>query len=215
MKTIDKEHERQTMQATPEYKKKAKRSNLLYGAFIAILFVGAILYSRSPCYTGTPHTMQIAGMAIEPGKTTVQELADYGFELSDSMAKATGRVYSPLTTVATKSYISFLSLMMDGEDYATISIVNEDIGSKPIMECIVREIYVNEYDVDYQNAVVDGVKLSELTVQHLTQANGEPNESYPVDDGAAVQTQWEDAHYSIEIVAKNDGTVKKFQIKYE
>lgn len=213
MKTIDKEHERQTMQATPEYKKKAKRSNLLYGAFIAILFVGAILCSRSPSYIGTPHTMQIAGMAIEPGKTTVQELADHGFELSDSIVPTRGMAPRSLTTVPTKSYVNFISLLKDGKDYATISIVNEDIGSKPIMECLVREIYVNEYDEDYQNAVVDGVKLSDLTVQLLTEKNGEPNESYPVDDGAAVQTQWEDAHYSIEIVAKNDGTVKKFQIK--
>lgn len=219
MHIIDKEQERREAQKNPETKQKEKIRKLLYGVGIAIFLVAAFFYYRSPSYTGTPHTMQIAGQTIEPGETTVQQLAENGFEIENGKFLNKKQVYDiAASTMMGKSYSDLFMLTKDSKSYATIVIVNEDSGEKPLSQCKVREISVSEYYMDYENLIVDGMKLSELTVPLLTESNGKPYDNYTsaLPEGGTVETTvWEDKHYGIEIEVGGEGTVRRVVLSYE
>lgn len=214
MQTVDKEQERQEAQKIPEFQKKEKIKNLLYGVGIVIFLIVAFFYYRSPSYTGTPYIIQMAGITIEPGKTTVQELADSGFEIADGILKQKVEYYDISSPVIGKSYTELLALMKGGERYATIVVVNEDSRKQPLAQCTVREIAIDVYDEAAETTILDGVKFSELTADLFTASRGKPYDNYTGGSETTI-TVWEDAHYSLQLETATDGTTHRIQVRYE
>ena len=87
MKVVDKEQERIDYENSPAGKRKQWLG--LLAALVFFLITG-VLYRMFPNVEiggGKPYVIIMNGVEITPGKTTVQDLADAGYELTDMSGK--------------------------------------------------------------------------------------------------------------------------------
>lgn len=228
MKVIDKEQERIEKENTPEGKKLKLIRTIVLGVIVVIVAIFLYLSGHHPMFIGTPHLVTVGGFEVEPGKTTVSELAAAGFFLSDyNMRQAEifsngvdtdyQESYDISSPVEKQSYYDMLILVKNGQQYASLSVVNESVSSATLGDCKVRSITIYEADEESETASLDGVSMDQLNQATLTEVAGEP-ESISEDtasDEKITVVEWEKGNYFMELSMKEDGTVYRITSKYE
>ena len=218
MEIIDKEQERIDFENSPAGKKK-KWLGLL--APLAFFMVCAILYRVLPSIEiggGKPYVIVMDELEIIPGKTTVQDLADAGYELSDSSAKIMASekdengntvffyrdIYDLEYEADARTLYSSIVLVKGEYQAAEISIVNNGGNSIPLSKCIVSEITIRNNYVDADKVTVEGTSFSQLTEEKITEVFGEKERVFN-----ATTNIWERGNYYFSLDIEEDGTVKK------
>ena len=166
-----------------------------------------------------PYAVTVDGMEIIPGTTTVQELADSGYELTDFSGRQMVRdeegyanfvyayVYDLTAGAEAMTVYSSVILLKDGEEIAGLSIVNDKQSEIPIAECKVVTVTVDNGDLGYEQASVGGLIFSDLSAETLTEALGKPNTD------TDSKTEWRRGDYTLQIDYE-DGQVKSIRSSY-
>lgn len=218
MKVIDKEQERIDAENTPAGKKK-KWLELL--AALVFFLVCAGLYRVMPNIeigAGKPYAIVMDGLEIIPGKTTVQELADAGYELSDSSARIMASekdengntvflyrdVYDLSSQAESRTLYSSLVLVKGEVQAAEISIINNGASAIPLSQCLVSEVTIRNSFVDADKVTVEGTAFPQLTEEKITDAFGKKERMFN-----ATTSIWERGQYYFSLDIAEDGTVKK------
>ena len=216
MKVVDKEQERIDYENSPKGKWK-KWLELL--AALVFFLVCALLYRVFPNIEiggGKPYVIVMDGLEITPGKTTVQDLANAGYELTDMTGKVMlnergedgeiiyryRNVYDLTSEADARSMYSSLILVKDEEQAALISIVNNETSAVPLTQCIVSDITIYNHYIDSDKVTVEGTSLPQLTEGMLTELYGKPDRNY---DNSLT---WDKGKYYLSLKIAEDGTVE-------
>lgn len=168
---------------------------------------------------GEPYIMTVDGMQIIPGTTTVQELANAGYDLSDFTGKVWvtdedgsqhweyGYVYDLTADAEAMTVYPAIILVKDGEQIGTLSIVNDKQSEIPIAECKIEGVTVHDDDLGHETASVEGVAFADMSAETLTEALGKP------DTDTDSKTEWERGDYSLTIEYE-DGQVIRVDSSY-
>ena len=201
MKITDKEEIRIAEEQTPEGKKKKMLSKIGTIAFFAVLFIVFYILDQNHVFSGEPYPIHVENITVIPGETTVEDILQAGYDLSDSehgewMYDVGGFYYSEVidsTAEADPHSYYNLVLVKEGIDYARITIYNsEEWKSKPLPECRVSKIEVAAFYEESDQATVLGISLSEVTQEAISEQLGaEPEIS---DSGRCV---WKKGKYSL------------------
>lgn len=218
MEIIDKEQERISFENSPAGKKK-KWLGLL--APLVFFLVCAILYRVLPSIEiggGKPYAIVMDGLEIIPGKTTVQDLADAGYGLSDSSFRimATEKdengntvffyrdVYDLEAEADARTLYSSIVLVKGEYQAADISIINNGGNSIPLSKCIVSVITIRNNYIDADKVTVEGTFFSQLTEENITEMFGKKERVFNTTTNI-----WERGNYYLSLEIQEDGTVKK------
>ena len=218
MKVVDKEQERIEAENTPAGKKK-KWLELL--AALVFFLVCAGLYRVMPDFeigAGKPYVIVMDGLEITPGKTTVQDLADAGYELTDSSAKIMASekdengntlffyrdVYDLESEAEARTLYSSLVLVKGESQVADISIINKGGNSIPLSQCIVSEVTIRNSFLNADKVTVEGTSFPQLSEEKITEVFGKKERMFN-----ATTTIWERGQYYFSLDVAEDGTVKK------
>ena len=216
MKIVDKEQERIDYENSPEGKKKQ-----WIGLAIGIVFflVSGILYRVLPSFEiggGKPYVIVMDGLEITPGKTTVQELADAGYELTDESAKVMASerdedgnfvfyykdVYDLSAETEPRTMYDSLVLLKGDEQAAEISIINDRGINLAVSQCIITDVTIRNDYVDADKVTVAGTPFAQLTEDKITEAFGKKDRS--LDN---IYT-WNKGNYYFYLTILEDGTVR-------
>lgn len=168
---------------------------------------------------GEPYVMTVDGTQITPGTTTVQELADAGYELSDFTGQtwvsdengnkylAYAYVYDLTADAEAMTVYPSIVLLKDGEEIAMLSIVNDKQSDIPVAECKIESVTVHDDDLGYETASVEGVAFADMSAETLTEALGKPKTD------TDSKTKWERGDYSLTIEYE-DGQVIRIDSSY-
>lgn len=156
------------------------------------------------------------GLEVTPGKTTVQDLADAGYDLSDLTEKIIASdtdengnsvilyrdVYDLGSEAEARTLYDSLVLVKEEKQAASISIINDAPSAIPLSKCIVSDITIYNDYMDADKVTVDGIPFSQLTEEKLTELFGKVERSY---DNTIV---WEKGNYNFYLWTTQDGAVK-------
>lgn len=218
MKVVDKEQERVEAENSPAGKRK-KWLELL--AALVFFLVCAGLYRVMPNFeigAGKPYVIVMDGLEITPGKTTVQDLADAGYALSDSGAKIMASekdengntvflyrdVYDLDAQAEGRTLYSSLVLVKGELQAADISIINNGASDIPLSQCIVSNVTIRNSFVDADKVMVEGAAFPKLTEEKITELFGKKERVFNV-----TTSIWERGKYYFSLDIAEDGTVKK------
>lgn len=222
MNVVDKEQERLAEEGTPEGKKKK-----LLGAIAPLLIaaVCVLLYFILPDFTiggGKAYVVTLGNVEVIPGTTTVQELADAGYDFSDLSGASSkwdedGSLHMLYPNVydlsgeaeANTLYISIV-LVKDQEQAARVSIVNMKSKAVPISECIISDISVEKGDYEADKASLIGIPFDQLSEEVLTGEAGKPESTPDYSDDVT----WEKGKYGMGLVFDESGAVESFSSDY-
>lgn len=219
MEVVDKEQQR-----AGEKEPGKKGSNLLVVIILIICaaFLGGLYYvdTYTLIFSGKPYTVNVAGAELVPGQTTAQDLQDMGFVVCDSRSKkldvVDGEVSSsyvdPISTsesVKGDSYLLMLKLVKDGQGYADLTIMNESSSAKEFGKCKVRSVTLYYGKENEQTASVDGISMTEMSLDKLIQSAGKPKgtKEKVISDENMTLTSWKNRSFNLELTVKADGTV--------
>lgn len=170
---------------------------------------------------GEPYAVTMGGVDVKPGQTTVQELADAGFEFTD----LGGRSFTPvedengnkiylyesvydLTSEAeAKTEYSMIIMVKDGEQAASVSLINESSESVPVSECIISYMTIDMGYKDADKVMVEGVSFDQLSIDKLTELFGK--QSGKLNDST---TRWQRGDYSLNLEISEDGGPQKISV---
>lgn len=216
MKVVDKEQERIDFENSPAGKRKQWLGLL---AALVFFLVAAFLYRMFPNLEiggGKPYVIVMDGLEIIPGKTTVQDLANAGYELTDMTGKVMlnergedgeiiyryRNVYDLTSEADARSMYSSLILVKEEEQAALISIINSETSAVPLTQCIISNITIYNDYIDSDKVTVEGTSLPQLTEGMLTELYGKPDRNY---DNSLT---WDKGNYYLSLKIAEDGTVE-------
>ena len=216
MKVVDKEQERVDFENSPKGKSK-KWLELLAALVVFLIF--AVVYRLLPNIEiggGKPYVIVMDGLEIIPGKTTVQDLANAGYELTDMTGRVMmnerdengeivyryRNVYDLTSEADARSMYSMLILVKDEEQAAGITIINNSTSAVPLSQCIVSNLYIYNDYIDADKVTVEGTSFPQLTEEMLTELYGKPDRNY--DDSVT----WDKGNYYLSLKIEEDGTVR-------
>ena len=171
---------------------------------------------------GTPHVMMLGDIEIKPGETTIQELADAGYEFSDNSSvemvpedEGFGytwvytQVYDLNAKAEARTLYSSVVVLKDGEVAALISIYNEGEKEITLAQCKISYItvYITYFEAD--KVAVEGITWDKLSAEALTEVLGEVTRS--TDDKVYV---WENGWYSLILRYQEDGTIESIETNF-
>lgn len=168
---------------------------------------------------GEPYVMTVDGTQITPGTTTVQELANAGYDLSDFTGKVLvtdedgsqhweyGYVYDLTADAEAMTVYPSIILVKDGVQIGMLSIVNDKQSEIPIAECKVVSVSVYDDDLNHETASVEGVSFDDMSADTLTEALGKPKTD------TESKTEWERGDYSL-VIEYEDGHVSRIETDY-
>ena len=171
---------------------------------------------------GTPHVMMLGDIEIKPGETTIQELADAGYEFSDNSSvemvpedEGFGytwvytQVYDLNAKAEARTLYSSVVVLKDGEVAAMISIYNEGEKEITLAQCKISYItvYITYFEAD--KVAVEGITWDKLSAEALTEVLGEVTRS--TDDKVYV---WENGWYSLILRYQEDGTIESIETNF-
>lgn len=218
MKVVDKEQERIDYENSPAGKRKQWLGLL---AALVFFLISAVLYRLFPNIEiggGKPYVIVMDGLEITPGKTTVQELASAGYELTDMTGKVmlnerdeNGEivyryqyVYDLTAEADARTLYDSVILVKGEEQAAKITIINDGASAIPLSQCIVSDITIYDDCIDADKVTVEGNSFSQLTVDKITELYGKQERKFN-----EATTIWESGNYSFYLEIKDDGTVRR------
>lgn len=169
--------------------------------------------------SGEPYVVTLDGVKIKPGQMTVQELADLGYEFSDSSGRELvidenggstmvyANVYDLTYETEAMTLYSLVDLLKDGEKVAGLSIVNDTESEIPLSDCMIVTVNVYTNDTDYEKVSIEGVAFSDLSADSLKGALGEPQTD------TESKTEWKRGDYSLQVEYEN-GKVSNIRSNY-
>lgn len=201
--------------------RKGKRRERVFVLCLAIVIIAQVVgkigistFSKIFDF-GDPYTVVIDDIEIKPGKITLQELANAGYEFAyplgggvltaDGELNITYSVYD-LTKEAegNTTYPSASSMLKDGKKIGTVSIVNRDTSPAPLSECYICDITINGDDLVTENIVIEGIEVKKLTIEKITETLGK---SPKVSETQNCYT-WSRGDYRLRIYLDDDGSLK-------
>lgn len=181
MKIIDKEEERIAEEQTPEGKKKKILTKIGTLLFFAVLFIVFYFLDRNHVFSGEAYPIRVENITVIPGETTVQEILQAGYDLSDRdhaewMSDVGGFYYAevidPEVNADPNSYYHLI-LVKEGTAYASITIYNSDEWkAKPLPECRISKIEVADFHKGSDQAAVLDIPLTEVTKEAISDSLG-------------------------------------------
>lgn len=202
-----------------------KATQYLRKAWILLLTAFMLLMCLTACGTadsGTPHVMMLGDIEIKPGETTIQELADAGYEFSDNsgvemVPKEEGfgyiRTYTQVYDLNAKAEARTLypgvAVLKDGEEAAMISIYNEEEKEIALVQCKVSSITVYSTYVEVDKVSVEGIRWDKLSAEALEEVLGEVTRS--TENKVYV---WENRWYSLTLRYQEDGTIESIATNF-
>lgn len=219
MKIIDKEEERKAEEQTPEGKKKKLLSTI--GTIVLLVVIGIAYYflDHYHIFSGEPYPIRVENVTVIPGETTVQELLQAGYDLSDYehgefISDLGGHYYSevidPTAEADSHSYYPLI-LVKDGFAYAQVTIYNANDWTKKLLpECVVSKLEVMSFHENSDQAAVLDIPFAEVTKEAVSESLGaEPEKS---DSGRCV---WKKGKYSLTFEAGDGESGRKIISEYE
>ena len=216
MKVVDKEQERIDYENSPEGKRKKWLELLAAFVFCAVCLV---LYRVLPHFEiggGKPYVIVMDGLEVTPGKTTVQDLADAGYDLTDMSVRIMASdkdengntvfyyrdVYDLESEADARTLYDSLILVKEEKQAASISIINDGPSAIPLSQCIVSDITIHDDYIDAGKVTVEGVPFLQLTEEKLIELFGKEERNY---DNTIV---WEKGNYNFYLWTTESGTVR-------
>lgn len=201
MEIVDKEQERLAEEQTPEGRKKKALKWVGNLAVLAALAVVYQLLMHYHVFSGEPYPVSLENITIVPGQTTVQELLEAGYELSDreysEVRKDTGMMYytgviDPSEEADAKTYYMMV-LVKDSRAHASITVYNwEEWSKKPLGECKVSLVEVRDFHEKSEQAAILDIPILEATKEAISERLGKEPEV--LDSGTY---RWEKGKYSL------------------
>ncbi len=222
MKVVDKEQERLAEAETPEGKRKALMEKLIP---VAIVAVCAVVYFFLPDFTiggGKAYVVTLGDVEVIPGKTTVQELADAGYDFSDlsgannvwdddgSLNTLYPNVYDLSSEAEANTLYVSIILVKDQKEVACLSLVNMESKVVPISECIISDISVSKNAYESDKATLIGLSFDQISEEALTEEAGKPESTPDYNDDVT----WEKGKYSMGLAFDENGAVRSFSSDY-
>lgn len=217
METIEKEQQEPAFIARQKNKKKP----IVVLAVVLIILIGLFyIFTQTSIFSSDPYAVQLNGTTILPGETTVQELADAGYQLTDFTAYKK-QAYDITDKADPKTNYTMIDLMKDGKVYANIEVMNQGSDKIPLSECIVSNVHftkTSEY-TDSDKIVFNTAARNDVTVDKMTAISGKPAETkeYSPTDEKYKGTEyiWSSGFYHMHVVVLKDGTVYQISSTYE
>lgn len=150
--------------------------NKIIKAMLAIFLIGGISFISTSCLgeKSPAPIVEMEGVKIEVGKTTVKEVLDKGFIIEES------KIFEPVKTVPGKKFTSIIaSFQKDGIDYGSFSVANTSSVEKNVEDCIITSItyfYSNKFY--YENASINGMVPKGMNLKQIVEKLGEPTHKY-------------------------------------
>ncbi|HWP50739.1 MAG TPA: hypothetical protein VN626_03470 [Clostridia bacterium] len=188
---------------------------------VMVACFGAILYvaTHATFATGKPYSVEVEGLTILPGKTTVQDLVDAGYYLSDySVLYKKG--YDLTTPAEAKTNYTQIALVKDANIYAHLEVANESSSEKTLAECIVSNAeFTLTYDYQNEDTIsVNGVKLKDITPDKMAEISGKPYKvsAYSSYDKSHTGTEstWLFHAYALHVITLDDGSLYQVSSTY-
>lgn len=213
MEIVDKEQERLAKEQTPEGRKKRALKwvgNL--AVFVAIAIVYQVLMHYH-VFSGEPYPVSLENITIVPGQTTVQELLEAGYELSDreysEVRKDTGMMYytgviDPSEEADAKTYYMMV-LVKEGRAHASITVYNwEEWSKKPLGDCKVSMVDLRDFHEKSEQAAILDIPILEATKEAISERLGKEPEV--LESG---RYRWEKGKYSLMFETDENATLGK------
>ena len=211
MEIVDKEQERKDYENSPEGRKK-KRIEQIGSAVVVIAVLGLLYLCRD--FTiggGKPYVVTIGSVEVKPGKTTVKDLADAGYDLTDTSVgilsdqAAGGYLYEDVYDLSSEAEpntcYAMLVLVKDGEQTAELSVINDTAKPLPLAECIINEITVRKDYADAELTAAEGYAFADLASETAREAIGKAGRTT-----SDYTSLWERGDYSLYVETQVDGS---------
>lgn len=208
--------------------RRVKRKRKRYFGIAAVLALGMALMCLTACGSSgasadaEPYPVMIGDVEIRPGETTVQALADAGYELSDlSGREMTYDEDGNLTMLYTLVYdltaeadgmtvYSAITVVKDCRSVALISICNETEDAAPLTECVVTTVTVYSDSWEIDKISIGGIALEGISGDALTEVLGEPGSVSESKD----KYTWKNGLYTLELTYQEDGTLDNIRSNF-
>ena len=196
--------------------KTEKKTMKQYLRKINALILGIAALSFTACGVKEPFLISLSDADIKPGITTVQELADAGYDFAyafgnigpyteEGRSNAFNNVYD-LTSEIEGSTINIGNVLVkDGQKAASVTIVNRSHSAKPLSECIISDVTVSVDCIETENVVLAEIPFKDCSVEKFTELFGKPHTAYETGD----YFQWKRGDYSVDIRFNEDGSLKE------
>ncbi len=221
MNETDKEQKPIVEEGTAEGKGK-KLLGTLTPLIIAAVAVVVYFLLKNFTVFGKEYVVTLGDAEVVPGRTTVQELADAGYDFSDlsgasskwdedgSLHMLYPNVYDLSAEAEANTLYLSIVLVKDQERAASVSIVNMKSRAVPISECIISDISVEKSDYESEKAALMGLSFDQLSEEALTEQAGKPKGTADYSDDIT----WENGRYGMGLVFDDNGAVEEFSSDY-
>lgn len=191
--------------------------NIVVLVMIMICVTGCGL-STSPA----PYVIKIGDKEIKTGETTVQELADVGYDFSDLSGRERvfgddfsskwvyTQVYDLTSETEARTVYPAITVVKDGQQAALISICNESKDNAPLSDCKITSFTVYEDDLEVEKVSFEGISFEDLSSDALIEILGEPKK---ISDNKDKYT-WERGLYTLELKYQDDGTIESIRVNF-
>lgn len=196
------------------------KKTILYAALIVLLVV-MILIARHPSSTGTSTEIQVDGFSVIPGETTVQEIMDNGFDLTDLDAwvydidaeSKYSYVYDAESMAEGQTEYTGILMVKDNESLAYLNVANRKSSDRRLGDCVVSQIALYSIEEEERERyAVNGIPLRDLTYEKILEEKGDytrQSEKEDADGRAITETFWSKDVYELSVESLEDGTITK------
>lgn len=196
---------------------------------ITALVLGMVMLGLTACGSSeaaaepaSPYAVKIGDKEVKPGETTVQELADAGYDFSDLSGREMSydengeltilftQVFDLSSETEALTVYPSVTVVKDSQQAALISVCNESEENAPLSECIISSVtvYSNYWEAD--KAAFEGIAMESISDEALTEVIGEPKR---VSDNKDKYT-WERGLYTLELKYREDGTIESVRSNF-
>ncbi|MBQ9989330.1 MAG: hypothetical protein IJP31_00055 [Lachnospiraceae bacterium] len=181
-----------------------------------VLSLMIIFLSACAITGGEPIVVNVGGVDIIPGQTTMQDVEDAGLAFTNMGNQIGASVFDQKISAfidlsgmaeAMTNYTG-VYLVKDGEVVASVSVYNASEKEIPYGECLIStvSVYVDHYE--HEKASVDGISFEELSQEKFTEVFGKS-------DSKIMETiYWEKGKYKAFLGYTEDGELEKFGAQY-
>ena len=200
------------MGMTEKSRKHLRKFAILLLGMAVMCLAGCSSSSKSPA---EPYVVKIGDMEVKTGETTLQELADAGYEISDSNGREMmyddegnlemlyTQVYDLTSETEARTVYSAIAVVKDLQQVAIISICNDAEENAPLSECKVTTVTIYSNYWEMEKASFEGVSMENMSSDALTEVLGEPTRVSESQD----KYTWERGLYTLELNYQEDGSV--------
>lgn len=208
------------LEPIPQKSKKKPIASIVTTVLLIIVYAVIYVLKNSPIFLGEPYPIKVENMSIIPGETTVGELMDAGYDLSDYehsewvMENYTGynyyfEVIDMTAKVGVKTHYQ-MEMVKDGLAYATIYIYNESLQEITVAECKVHSVEVHRLCEGVDQAGLMDISFSEVSPESLTLSVG----AEPKDNGKG-RYVWKNGSYSMIYELNEDGITESIKSEFD